>query len=717
MTRRPGARAPGIPKRPIHQSAPLSCAQLQMWLMDRMTPGNPAYVLPVAYRLKGDLDPRALEDSFNRIIERHEVLRTTFAVVDDEPLQVIHPKCRIRIRVVQLDQVPAAEREIRLHDLVAREARSPFDLSRLPLVRVVLFKLDEAEHVLLVTFHHTVADGVSVGLMLDELDTFYRGLTGAGRPHLPDLPRQYADYASWQRHALVTESHVEQIAFWRQRLSGRLPVLELPCDLIRPAVQSFKGSNVFFEIPSTSIQSLAALGAREGCTLFMTLLAAFQILLQRYSGAEDILIGTPVSVRTPADVRPLIGNFLNMVALRCDLTGNPTFVQVLRRTRRTTLRAFSRADLPFERVVESLTFERDPARNPIFQVMFDVLPAVRSHVGDLDVSSFRFDLGTAQFDLSLHVSEESGRHTCQLEYCADLFNAGTIQRMSANFVQLLSAIVTRPDERLLGIPILAESERRQVLFDWNRTTRPCADVCLHDLFERMVEAAPDRVAVKCGGRSLTYGDLNVRANRLANHLIELGVESEEPVGVHLERSMDLVVALLAILKAGAAYVPLDPTFPPARLALMVDEARMSIMVSQSDLIDRLPASRRRMVCLDRDERGIRKRSASNPDLPRHSSSLAYIIYTSGSSGRPKGVTVEHRSLVNLLTSMQREPGFSRDDVLLAVTTVSFDIAALEIFLPLVSGGTVVIADRNEAVESPGSRDNKGQLATITKGSR
>jgi amino acid adenylation domain-containing protein len=712
-----GVKAQLVPKRPEHGFAPLSFSQLQMWLMDQMTPGNPAYISPVGYRLEGRLDAKALENSFNEVIKRHEVLRTTFAVRDEEPRQFIHPQCSVGIQITRLDHLPAEEREARLRLLAQVEATTPFDLSKLPLVRLSLFKLDETEHVLLVTLHHVVVDGVSIGLMLDEVDVLYRAFTGSDQGRLPELTVQYADFASWQRRTLPTRALDDQIAFWRRQLSGTLPVLELPSDLPRPPAQSFKGASVFFDIPSDLFQALSALGAREGCTLFTTLLAAFQVLLQRYSGSDEILIGTPVSRRTPCDLERLIGNFINMVALRCDLKANPTFLQILRRTRRMTNHAFSKADLPFQTVVENLTFGRDLSRNSIFQAMLDVLPKLRPRIGDLQISSFHFDQGVAQFDLSLHVCDDPGRHICRFEYCADLFKADTVERMSSNFVQLLDSIVRMPEQRLLSIPILTEPEKKQVVFAWNKTSRTdVADACVHRLFERAAAATPKRVALECAGGALTYCELNEQANRLANYLIALGVKPEDPIGVYLERSLNLVVALLGVLKAGAAYVPMDPSFPADRLSVMMDDAGISILVSRADLVNDLPVAERKAVCLDRDESKLRQQSSANPERPLRRSNLAYVIYTSGSTGRPKGVMIEHRSLVNLLISMQREPGFGPQDVLLAVTTISFDIAALEIFLPLISGGKVVIARQSDVIDGSGLIQlMKRSRATVLQG--
>jgi amino acid adenylation domain-containing protein len=688
-----------IPKRGKIASAPLSFAQMQMWLMDQMQPGNPAYGLPVAYRLKGPLDVPALEKSFNEIIRRHEVLRTSFAVGGGELRQVIHPACEIEITITRLDEMRPDQRVPRLHMLASHEACIPFDLSRLPLLRVCLFKIAEDEHVLFINLHHIVGDGISLRLMLSELDKHYQAFAGSGNDELPDLDIQYADFAAWQREVVAEKGFAREITSWRQELHGPLPVLELPADLQRPVVQSFKGSNIFFEIPKTLAQDLAALGAREGCSLFTTLLAAFQVLLHRYSGAEDLVIGTPVSLRVPPEVDSLIGNFLNMIPLRCDLSGDPTFLRLLRRARGMTLHAFSKASLPFEKIVENVSFQRDPSRNPIFQVMFEVLPNMTPRIGALEVSSFDFDLGYAQFDLSFHAWEQSNGYACRFEFCTDVFHADTIRRMSRGFLHLLSSVVGNPNQRMAAIPILPELEKTQLLVDWNCTSRTYpTDQCIHNLFEIAAAGNSTRVAVECNGDALTYDELNVRANRLANYLIESGVKSGELVGVYLDRSLDLVIGLLGILKAGAAYVPLDPSFPQERLAYMMQDAGISIVVTRSDLLEALPRRERRPICLDSDGAAILEKSGRNAPVSLPSSSLAYTIYTSGSSGQPKGVMIEHRSLVNCLCAMQAEPGFDCRDTMIGVTTISFDIAALEIFLPLISGGRLVMASKSQTTD-------------------
>ena len=427
-----GAEGLITPRQRDQKLAPLSFSQLQMWVIDRMTAGNPAYNLPMGYRLRGSLNPQALEDSFNEVIQRHEILRTTFTLENDEPRQCIEPEGRIRINFVELDPATA---ESRLKLLAAEESLKSFDLSRLPLIRVSLFRISQTEHVLIINFHHIVVDGISIGLILDEVRTFYRALTNGRDPHPPDLNLQYADFALWQRQAVEDGVYADQLRFWQKQLAGELPVLELPADFPRPLFQSFKGSNVFLNLRRW-FKGLSSIAASEGCTFFMTLLAAFQVLLHQSAGAEEIVIGTPISLRN--HVGPLIGNCLNMVALRNDLSGNPSFIELLRRSRNTALNAFDNADLPFETLMKHLKVERNPSRNPVFQFMLQVLPAAVPRTGELQISKFQIEMESAQFDLALHVYEEPGGQFARFEYCTDLFRAETVQRLTSGFAPILS---------------------------------------------------------------------------------------------------------------------------------------------------------------------------------------------------------------------------------------------------------------------------------------
>ena len=684
-------KPPEIPRRPERDSAPLSFIQRQLWVIDQLTPGNPAYNLPYGYRLRGPPDLPALENSFNEIINRHEVLRTTFAVRDGEPLQLIHPELKIKIKVTALDHLPAQERENSLQALASEESLKPFDLSRLPLIRASLFKVREAEHVLLINLHHIVADGLSIGLLLNEVDTFYRAFTGSGTPRPPELAVQYGDFALWQQRALANEAaYATQIKFWKEQLNGTLPVVELPCDRPRPALQSFNGSNVFFSISTALAQDLKSLGEREGCTFFMTVLAAFQVLLHRYSGAEDLVIGTPVAARTPGELAPLIGLILNMAALRCDLTGNPTFIEVLQRSRDTTLNAFSNTDLPFGALLKHLKLERDPGRNPVFQVVLQVLSNAAPSIGDLEISNFHFDLKFAQFDLTLHLYEEAGGYSGRFEYCSDLFEPQTIRRLSGHFRNLLEAIVREPEQSISTLPMLAEAERQQILLDWNQTSVDYPrDSCIHELFETQARSRPDAVALEDEGQRLTYKELNARANQVARFLARQGVGPEVMVGICAERSLEAVVGVLGILKAGGAYVPLDPDYPPARLSFLLGDTAAPVLLTQAKLRDRLPAFAGRTIVLDKDWPRIALEGRDNLGVRLNARNLAYVIYTSGSTGRPKGTCIEHRSVVRLVKSTNYVE-LGPQEVLLQFAPMSFDASTLELWGSLLNGARLVV---------------------------
>ena len=685
------ARRPEIPRRPNRDSAPLSFTQRQMWLIDQMTPGNPAYNLPYGFRLRGQLKLTALEDSFNEVIKRHEALRTTFAVKDEEPLQLIHPELKIKINVTELDHVAGEERENRLQALASEVSVKSFDLSRLPLIRVSLFKLGEAEHVLIINLHHIVADGLSIELLLNELNTFYRAFTERIETRPPELTVQYGDFALWQRNMMLNEAaYAKQIEFWQKQLDGTLPVLELPADKPRPALQSFHGSNVFFNIPAALVQDLKSLGAREGCTFFMTVLAAFQVLLQRYSSAEDIVIGTPLAARNPGELAPLIGLILNMAALRCDLSGNPTFIELLRRTRDTTLDAFSNSDLPFEALTQHLKFERDPSRNPVFQVVLQVLAGTPPRIGDLDISSFHFDLKFAQFDLSLHLYEDAADYQGRFEYCSDLFEAQTIRRLCGHFGNLLEAIAREPDQSISTLPLLTDAERQQLLVDWNQTAVDYPrNSCIHEIFEAQTRCTPDAVALEYEGQRLTYRELNDRANQIARYLARHGVGPEVMVGICVERSLETVVGILGILKAGGVYVPLDPDYPASRLSFMLEDTAAPVLLTQAKLRDRLPACAGRTVFLDADWPQIALEDQNDLNVGLNARNLAYVIYTSGSSGRPKGTCIEHRSVVRLVKSTNYVE-LGPPEVFLQFAPISFDASTLELWGSLLNGARLVV---------------------------
>jgi acyl carrier protein len=447
-------------RRANNDPAPLSFAQFYIWASDQIAPGNPSHNLPVGFRIKGQLDAGRLEDSFNAMARRHETLRTTFGVKDGEPIQVIHPECRIKIKLIELDHLPVDEGEIKLQKLASKESADLFDLSRLPLIRVSLFKLGDTDHVLVVNLHHIIADGLSIGPLLNELDALYKAFKSESPPSLPELPVQYADFASWQRLEFLKNSYPHQAEYWRAQMNRRLRPLALPFDRARPTVRSFSGANVFFSIPTSRVEKLTSLDKEGRGSFFSIALALFQVMLHRYSGSEDMLILTPISIRTQDELRPLIGNFLNLVPLRCDVSGNPSFIELLRRSRETTLDGLSNKDLPFDKIVDGLKIERDSGRDPIFQFLLQVLPASAAKFADLEIGSFQIDLALSQFDLSLHLYERGEGYLGRFEYSTDVFNADTVERLSLNFMRLLEAVVADPNRPIATLPLLSAMDRK-----------------------------------------------------------------------------------------------------------------------------------------------------------------------------------------------------------------------------------------------------------------
>ena len=681
-----------------------------MWVIDQMTSGNPAYNLPVAYRIGGALDVGVLEDSFNQLIERHESWRTTFREFEGDAIQEIHPEYKIHITITDIEHLPCGEREFKVSALASEEAVRPFDLRGLPLIRVSLFRLSQNDHVLLVNVHHIIGDGLSLNLMFDELDAIYRAAKSGTTPRLPELPVQYADFAIWQREDFSKERHSGQLDYWQRQLKGDLPVLEMPADKPRPLRQSFNGSTVSFSIPKDLAQALTDLGTQEKSTFFVTVLAALQVILLRYSKAEEIVIGTPVANRPLPEIDRLIGNFINVVALRCDLSGNPAFRELLQRSRETTLNALSNKDLPFEMVVKNLQAHRDASRNPVFQVLMQILPPVHARIGELSVSRFDFELRFAQVDLTLHLFEESdGGFLGQFQYCTDLFATKTIENLSLNFVQLLHEIVRDPHLQILEIPIVAELERDELLRASNptETTLPAKraaapgsgglatrsfepQCCIHDLFEAHAKAAPGAVALTFEKSRVTYGELNMKANQLAHHHRSLGVGPEVLVAVCLERSPELLIAILAVLKAGGAYVPLDPDSPGERLGLILTDAQTPVVLTQETLLAKTRGTSATAFCFDRDQSTLTTLSTANPAPLAGPDSAAYVIYTSGSTGMPKGVVVTHHNVVRLFQATDAWFQFGANDVWTLFHSPAFDFSVWEIWGALACGGRLVI---------------------------
>jgi amino acid adenylation domain-containing protein len=675
---------------------PLSFAQQRLWFIDQLDPGNSVYNFPVAVRLKGSLNLAALEESLNEIVRRHEALRTTFSMVDGHPSQAIASRLIIELPTVDLGELSEAEREKEVQRLVVEEARRPFDLARGPLLRARVLRLADDEQVGLLTMHHIVSDGWSAGILIREMAALYQAYCTDGPSPLPELPIQYADFAYWQREWLQGAVLQRQLDYWKKQLDGIPPLLELPEDHPRPAVQTFRGGHQSLLLPKAVGTALKALSRDEAATLFMTLLAAFKVLLNCYTRQDDLIVGTPVANRNRLEIEGLIGFFVNALVLRTDLSGNPTFRELVRRVRRVCVDAYAHQDLPFERLVEELHIERDLSRNPLFQVMF-VLQNAPLHAVELPGLSLNpviADGGTTHFDLTLHIVDTEQGLVGTAAYNTDLFDADTITRLLAHFQTLLEAIVKDPDRHLSELSLLTDTQRQQVLLrssDIHCGYNP--DLSIHQLFEAQVERTPDAIALVFGDQQLTYRELNCRTNRLAHSLRKSGVGPEVPVGVCLERSLEVVISLLGVLKAGGVYLPLDPAYPKQRIGFMLEDSKAPVLLTQKGLIQELPEHRARVICLDSDGEAIARESAENPPSTARSENLAYIIYTSGSTGQPKGVLVSHGSIAEHCRDAERYYELQPTDRVLQFASMSFDLSLEQILPTLIVGARLVVVGR------------------------
>ena len=694
---------------------PLSYSQQRLWFLDQLEPRHPVYNICKAERIKGRLDIEALESSLSTIVRRHAILRTKFPAVDGEPVQSIDADMRISLSRVDLRRFSDAQKQNELERLISHEARAEFDLARGPLFRISLLILGAEEFVWLFTVHQMIWDNWSFKVFYRELEVLYDAALSSKIPMLPELPMQYADYAVRQREGNRGERLQSDLSFWRQRLAQSERQLLLPTDHTRPPRQSYRGMRRAVVVADILTKGLTELSRRCGTTLFMTLLAAFMTLLHRYSNQTEIVVGCPVANRYLPEFDNLIGSFVNTLALNTTIAGNSSFTELLSEVRSICLAAFAHQELPFERLVEELQPERHLNHNPIFQTFFAFQNTVSPSLslGGLHAEPIEINTGTSKFDLTLSLTERHGSLTGFFEYSTDLFERATIERMAGHFQTCLKEIVADPDQPIATLQILTEAERHQIMVEWNDTAADYPkDKCIHQLFEAQVERTPGAIALEFEGKEITYQDLNRRANQLAHYLVHLGIGPKNLVGICVERSIEMVVGLLGILKAGGAYVPLDPVYPKDRCRFMVNDAQVSVLVTQEKVYedrgwrmeDRGPLSsildyRLQVVCLDRDAPSIEPQSGENPSLKIPSDNLAYVIYTSGSTGQPKGVQIEHRSVVNCLSSIGAQIDLAPEDVWLAVTTISFDIAALELYLPLITGAKLILANRDESVDA------------------
>ncbi|MEU4159270.1 amino acid adenylation domain-containing protein [Actinoplanes sp. NPDC026670] len=685
-------------RRPRVRQFPLSFSQQRLWFLQQLVPDSAAYNVPTAVRIHGDLDLDVWQCCTDEIVRRHEALRTTFAQVDGEPVQRVAEAGHADFAVIDCTHL-GDSREQHVQSLTREEIQRPFALDEGPLLRVRVFRLAADEHILLLTMHHIVADLWSMAVAIRELVALYPALRAGDRSPLPELDIQYADYAAWQRQQDEGAGMAADLGYWKQALDGAPPVLALPADRPRPPVQTSRGGSAPFELPGPLMSRLRTLSRGEGATPFMTLLTAFAVVLQRYAGQDDLVIGTPIANRTRPELEPLVGFFVNTLALRVDLSGDPTFSEALARVRATCLGGYAHQDLPFERLVEELQPQRDLSRSPLFQVsfVFQNIDMPDLDLGGLRITPLTVESATARFDLELQVFDRPDGLHGWFEYNADLFDGATIERLSESLRVLVEQIADTPGRRLSELSLLTDQQQHRLAREPNDTRRVWPDLrWAHHAFEERAEETPQAQALRCGEQALTYAELDRRANQLAHHLHRLGAGRGTLVGICTERTPDMVVAVLATLKAGAAYVPLDPAYPNERLAFMMQDSGLKLLLTQSTVLAGLPDPAVAVVCMDEATAVLQAEPATRPDVESPAEALAYVIYTSGSTGQPKGVQIPHRALANFLRAMQDRPGITADDTLAAVTTLCFDISMLELLLPLTTGAQVLLVDREAA---------------------
>jgi amino acid adenylation domain-containing protein len=655
---------------------PASFAQARLWFLDQFEAGTATYNVPVMLRLDGALDADALERAVRELVARHETLRTTFVAIDGEPHQVIHATVDLR-----LDRHDATS-EDDARELVRREVHAPFDLSTGPVVRATLVRLAPDRHVFVLVIHHVATDGWSMGVLVRELSALYAAFADGEPSPLAPPAFDYADFAVWQRGWLKGEALERQLAFWKEHLAGAPAALELPTDRPRPATKQHRGDRVPVALPPELSDRVRQLCRGEGATPFMVLLAAFQCVLSRWSRQQDVVVGTPIANRTQRELEDVVGFFVNTLALRTSFEGAPSFRDALRRVKQSALAAYAHQDVPFEKLVDELGVARDTSRTPVFQAMFAMQNVEREELslGDLRVSPARASLDVAKFDVSLALAETAEGLRGSLEFDVALFDRETVERLGESFVTLLDAATRAPETKVMALPLMSEAQRRRVLLEWNATERARSDNrTVHGLFEAQVDRTPDTAAVEFEGVQRTYRELDARANRVARWLLARGVGAEDRVAVEVKRSADMLAAVLGVMKAAAAYVPVDPAYPEDRKSFMKDDAAVAASLTEETL--------REALAFPSEER---------PPCPLGPHHAAYVLYTSGSTGRPKGVIVSHGNVANLLASLARSPGLSADVTTLSLTPLTFDVSVAELFLPLAVGARVVLGSTEDA---------------------
>lgn len=686
---------------PRPEYATPSSGQQRLWFLEKFDPGSAVYNIPTGLHFLGKLDHLALQQSLQEMIRRHESLRTSMVDADGVPQTRIWPAVNWQMERVSLLETPENERQQQLACIAVEQASRHFDLTSAPLLRACLVVMGETEHILLIVLHHICSDGWSLGVLADELADLYVAFS-AGKPSpLPELAVQYADYTHWHRQYIEEGIMQSQIAFWRETLKGQLPTMDLPLDRPRPAVMTFTGVRKQQILSSELMTAVERFSIAENVTPFITLLAAFKLLLFRYTREPDVIVGSVTAGRSRPELEKLVGLFLNNLALRTDLSGDPSVRDLLARVRKTALDAFAHDEVPLDLLTQVLQPPRDLSRSPFFQVMFILqnFPLRTFELPDLKITPLFPDAGTARYDISVEAVKRDGGLLIFWEFNTDLFDSSTIEFMQKHYQQLVKSLIDSPESRISELSMLTDAELKEFsgAHTDTRTDYP-REACLHECFERQAAKSPNAIAVRCGEVHLTYQELDLRANRVAVHLRKLGFGRGALAGIAVERSVEMVVALLGVLKAGGAYIPIDPEYPHDRIAYMLEDSGATVLVTQQHLLGLLPDSSVQTLCLDKEQVFVSETTDRLSPVDISANDLAYVIYTSGSTGKPKGVEITHRSVVNFLTSMQREPGISAFDRLLAVTTLSFDIAGLELYLPLSVGAQVIIAPRADVAD-------------------
>jgi amino acid adenylation domain-containing protein/FkbH-like protein len=712
---RAGLQMPPLLPVPRTSDIPLSFAQQRLWFLDQLEPGSPLYNIPQVFRMQGALHVDAIERALAEIVRRHEALRTTFPLRNGRPVQQIAPELRIPLARIDLSQLPEENREEQAEQCAREEATRSFDLARGPLLRATLVHLGQDDHLLAIVMHHVISDRWSMGLMTDELTALYAAFVEERPSPLRDLGAQYADFAVWQRHWLEGELLEKQLSYWKHQLEGAPAVLDLPTDRPRPAVQTYRGSTQRILLSEELTAQLRAFSQNQGSTLFMTLLAGFQALLSRYSGQDDIVVGSPIANRNHADIEPLIGFFVNTLAFRADLSGDPSLRELLTRVKEAALGAYCHQDIPFEKLVEELQPERSLSHNPVFQVMFALqnAPLNALELPGLHLERVPVYTQTSLFDMAWFAIEVPEGLLLRAEYNTDLFDASTIQRMLRHFETLLEGALADPERRLSEVSLLDGEERRRILVEFNATgTDYPSGLCIHDFLEQRAALTPDAIALVCDTQRITYRELNSRANQIAHYLVKHGAGPNVLVGIYSHRSADMVAGILGVLKSGSAYVPLDPNYPKERIGFILEDANAQVVLTEKALLGDLPTCGARFICLDSDWGEISRESTANLGCRAEPSNLAYVLFTSGSTGRPKGVAIEHRNTVLFIQWCHETFGEEELAGVLFCTSICFDMSTFEMFCTIGAGGKIILAQDPLAWPSLPAREEVTCLNTV-----